>query len=70
VRGTPPKDSRVPAAAAFPFVLSPDGRTAAASTAMLAGVADEQHGLWLVDLASPRRTVSRVAFPAPPAERR
>lgn len=61
------KDQR-PWAMAFPLALAPDGSTAAASTAMLASAEPHQHGLWLVDLTSNRRTVTQVPFPKTPPE--
>lgn len=45
------------------FALSPDGRTAAFSTAALHDLADADHGLYLVDLTKAERPMRRVPFP-------
>jgi hypothetical protein len=43
--------------------LSPDGRTAAFSTAMIDTLDEQDHGLYLVDLAHKERKVTKVPFP-------
>ncbi|MCA8975469.1 MAG: PD40 domain-containing protein [Planctomycetes bacterium] len=48
----------------FPMALSPDGKVAAFSTAMIEGLADDVRGLYLVALDSKQRTVRRLPFPA------
>lgn len=53
-----------PFARDFQVALAPDGRTAALSTAALHNVAEADHGLYLVDLGKPERTVRHVPFPA------
>jgi dipeptidyl aminopeptidase/acylaminoacyl peptidase len=60
--------SRPPMAMTFQVALSPDGKTAAMSTAMLERVDDAQHGLYLVDLAG-ERTITHVPFPLPAGSR-
>ena len=56
----------------FQIVLSPDGKTLAATSAYLNheehGLANSDRALFLVDMASPRRTVTRVRIPAPPVQ--
>lgn len=47
----------------FPMALSPDGKTAAFSTAMIEHVEEGDAGLYLVDLTSKERKVTRVLFP-------
>ncbi|MGK0300127.1 MAG: phosphate transport system substrate-binding protein [Planctomycetota bacterium] len=44
------------------LAISPDGKTAAMTTAYVSNVAKD-HGLYLVDLSHARRTVTKVAFP-------
>ena len=66
LRGTGRPGLQAPLAMSFPFAIAPDGRTAAASTVLLEDLPTERHGLYLVDLASRRRTVSQLPFPAPP----
>lgn len=45
------------------MALSPDGRTAAFSTAMIDNLDEQDHGLYLVDLAHKERKVTKVPFP-------
>lgn len=47
-------------------VLSPDGKTLALSTMAFSGDVDNKdRALFLVDLTSPQRTVTRIAPPTP-----
>lgn len=61
VRSRHVKDSRI--GVTFPMALSPDGKTAAFSTAMFEQFEPENHGLYLLDLSSKDRKVTRVPFP-------
>ncbi len=47
----------------FQIALSPDGRTIAATTIAIGKIKKEDHGLYLVDLASPDRKMTRIPFP-------
>ncbi|HEX5051340.1 MAG TPA: substrate-binding domain-containing protein [Planctomycetota bacterium] len=65
VRTSPANDDLRQLSLSLPVALSPDGHTAALSTALLEHLDDRQHGLYLVDLNHKQRAVTRVPFPAP-----
>ena len=48
----------------FQFDLSPDGKMLAVPATAWAGVSEPDRGLYLVDLASPDRKVTKVPIPA------
>jgi DNA-binding beta-propeller fold protein YncE len=48
----------------FQFDLSPDGKKLAVPATSLSGVNDPDRGLYLVDLASPDRKVTKISIPA------
>ncbi len=49
----------------FQIALSPDGKTIAAASTNLNSVKEEDRALYLVDLASPNRKVTKIPIPLP-----
>jgi hypothetical protein len=48
------------------IALSPDGKTIAASSALCE---EEEHALYLVDITSSKRKVTKIPIPGPPARK-
>lgn len=60
--GSPPRRFRGMLNESLGLEISPDGKTAAMTTGY-ASVALSDHGLYLVDLSHPKRTLTKVEFP-------